>query len=361
MTDDLMSSAGDPATPLEELATLAFEHPETRAAIAGNPSTYEDLLAWLSDLDDPAVNQALAARWDRVRVPEAEIPIAAGAVAAPKTRPSEPGDVAPTPQVGVVARVRRFVATVPALLWLAGGIAVVVLIVSAGVGATIQATAQQRLREEQDAFNDRVTAAQDEADALAAPSPEDAEPTAVPEQQLQRTTTTVVVSDNDGFQQTMTITLGPVILGSNTSLMESQWSSVGGSGSNPCIDVNPGNDLSTNYVIDAEVAGFAFGTITIANDQPDFPPRDVTYIFSRNSSSAMGVGFSNGALCDGLGGFPFNPSFDDGASWGPVPIVIAIADVRTPAFPTGDPSAVSGGIKVNLGAATIPLALYEGN
>ena len=55
-------AAADPATPLETLADLAYRVPETRAAVASNPSTYPGLLEWLAQLDDPQVNAALAGR-----------------------------------------------------------------------------------------------------------------------------------------------------------------------------------------------------------------------------------------------------------------------------------------------------------
>lgn len=56
------SRAADPSTPLEDLAKLAHEHPELRPIVAANPSTYPDLLAWLRDLGDSAVDAALAER-----------------------------------------------------------------------------------------------------------------------------------------------------------------------------------------------------------------------------------------------------------------------------------------------------------
>lgn len=62
MTTGLPRQAADPATPLETLAELAHRHPELRAIIAANPSTYPDLLEWLGTLGDPEVDAALRAR-----------------------------------------------------------------------------------------------------------------------------------------------------------------------------------------------------------------------------------------------------------------------------------------------------------
>ena len=57
----LLAEAADPATPLARLQELAT-HPRARVAVAANPSTYPDLLTWLSQLGDPAVNEALGRR-----------------------------------------------------------------------------------------------------------------------------------------------------------------------------------------------------------------------------------------------------------------------------------------------------------
>ena len=61
-TTDPLGEAADPATPLSRLQELAEHRPETRAAIAANPSTYPGLLEWLSELGDPEIDAAIAAR-----------------------------------------------------------------------------------------------------------------------------------------------------------------------------------------------------------------------------------------------------------------------------------------------------------
>ena len=62
MAKSRAARAADPNTPLADLAALAHEHPAVRAAVAANPSTYPDLLAWLGGLGDPDVDAAIAAR-----------------------------------------------------------------------------------------------------------------------------------------------------------------------------------------------------------------------------------------------------------------------------------------------------------
>lgn len=60
--DEAARLASDPATPLKVLHELAMNHPEVHPLLAENPSTYADLLTWLSGRGNPAVNAALARR-----------------------------------------------------------------------------------------------------------------------------------------------------------------------------------------------------------------------------------------------------------------------------------------------------------
>ena len=54
--------AADPNTPQVQLHMLAGDHPELRPLIAQNPNTYPELLQWLSEQGDPAIDAALARR-----------------------------------------------------------------------------------------------------------------------------------------------------------------------------------------------------------------------------------------------------------------------------------------------------------
>ncbi len=56
------AEAANPETPAQELFDIASNVPELRAAVAANPSTYPDLVTWLGQLGDPAVDAALKAR-----------------------------------------------------------------------------------------------------------------------------------------------------------------------------------------------------------------------------------------------------------------------------------------------------------
>src|SRR5690625_1124412 len=54
------AQASDPGTEPAVLGEIATHRPDLRPAIAGNPTAYPDLLDWLANLNDPAVNAALA-------------------------------------------------------------------------------------------------------------------------------------------------------------------------------------------------------------------------------------------------------------------------------------------------------------
>lgn len=66
MSTDPVQRASDPATPLEELQYLAQNHASLRPLIAENPSTYPELLQWLSEFSDPEITAALQRRQNRL-------------------------------------------------------------------------------------------------------------------------------------------------------------------------------------------------------------------------------------------------------------------------------------------------------
>ena len=53
--------ASDPGTSMQGMARIAAERPDLWASLAANPSLYPDLREWLSQIDDPAVKEALSA------------------------------------------------------------------------------------------------------------------------------------------------------------------------------------------------------------------------------------------------------------------------------------------------------------
>lgn len=61
-SEEIIREASDPATAPARLAELASADRATWPALAGNPSTYDGLLNWLGERNDPAVNAVLTAR-----------------------------------------------------------------------------------------------------------------------------------------------------------------------------------------------------------------------------------------------------------------------------------------------------------
>lgn len=62
MTEDPAAQAADPTTSHAQLYELVRSRPDLRPIIAENPSTYPELLEWLSGLGDPKIDAALARR-----------------------------------------------------------------------------------------------------------------------------------------------------------------------------------------------------------------------------------------------------------------------------------------------------------
>ncbi len=58
----LRERASSPHATAQELASIAFAHPEIRATIAGNPATSASLLEWLAASGDTTVHAAISAR-----------------------------------------------------------------------------------------------------------------------------------------------------------------------------------------------------------------------------------------------------------------------------------------------------------
>ncbi len=159
--------AADPETPLADLAKLAYDHPELRAVVAANPSTYEDLLAWLRDLHDPEVDGALRARPETSAATAAPGPVEATVLADMPSTPVVAGTTDPMP---VVVAWRR----VPRLVKVVAGASIAAVVITAIVASSVTAAAQQRLEQAVSDHDER----QAEADANAAAL---AEPTAAPE------------------------------------------------------------------------------------------------------------------------------------------------------------------------------------
>ncbi|MFC7403552.1 DVUA0089 family protein [Georgenia alba] len=80
--------AGNPATPPDVLAQIAENRPDLRALVAGNPSTPEQTVQYLSGLGDPGVDAALRSR---PATPEAGEPAGASEAGPESSQPAEAG------------------------------------------------------------------------------------------------------------------------------------------------------------------------------------------------------------------------------------------------------------------------------
>jgi hypothetical protein len=170
--------------------------------------------------------------------------------------------------------------------------------------------------------------------------------------ELPMSTYTGTYSTADGYQQTVTVTVGPVIIGSDAEAIVDQWAVVGGTESPPCYNVVAGAEGNVTFDLRSQFAGYAFGTIAVTNDVPEFPVKDWPFRFSGfgPDQAAMGIQYSNGALCEELSvGADFAPVWkrDD---WGPVPFAIAVAEYSTPANPSGDVALLASPITVAVDA-----------
>ena len=58
----LRARAANPSASPQELASIAYSHPDIRATIAGNPAAPANLLEWLAAVGDTAVHAAISAR-----------------------------------------------------------------------------------------------------------------------------------------------------------------------------------------------------------------------------------------------------------------------------------------------------------
>src|SRR5699024_9864567 len=97
------SQARDPETPAATLADIATHRADLRPAIALNPTTYPDLLKWLGDLNDPAINQALATRGHATGPIPTAAPQQTGAAAVHAPVPPQTSQSPPAPSAQVYA------------------------------------------------------------------------------------------------------------------------------------------------------------------------------------------------------------------------------------------------------------------
>ena len=94
--------ASDPGTSMQDMARIAAERPDLWASLAANPSLYPDLREWLSQIDDPAVKEALSASAQQAaeQAPAEAEPVEAAEEEAPaEDEPSVEAEASPAEKV----------------------------------------------------------------------------------------------------------------------------------------------------------------------------------------------------------------------------------------------------------------------
>jgi hypothetical protein len=359
--------ASDPGTSAATLADLAYDHPDVRAAIAGNPAAYDGLLAWLAELDDPTINEVLSARLRGVAdasdsnilrlttAPTEVLPNLNEPIALPSTEPERLAPVAQQtshqPFRWPAFMTRRFVLIVSGI---------VVLAIIAGVigvsshNAVLAAQASSQAKSEQ-AAADKANAANAGSDpqpshtAVPSPTPTTS-PTPVPPPNIvpagfSQTWTQGFVGSG-GYTETVTVSVGaPEPLGSNypRQIPDSNCTSTepGGCGT---MTFTSGKTCTANKATDAVVPISVDTTSTTSGFSQIVGER---LSFQSNSQLQYEASYNTGSQCnDGSSG----QLSESGSSVKPVkngettslPMFLIIQNYYAPDHPRGDPSLLAG-------------------
>jgi hypothetical protein len=132
----------------------------------------------------------------------------------------------------------------------------------------------------------------------------------------------------DGSKYSGRLTFGPIVPANSDQAAEiaAQFSQ-----GMPC-EVDPTRD------------GLAYGQVSVHNDTPQFSSRfGMGFSLGQGLDPIdVGVGFTNGARCTDNSErlLNINPDFSS-PDWGPVPALVVIHDLYTPAHPKGDPEVLT--------------------
>lgn len=170
-------------------------------------------------------------------------------------------------------------------------------------------------------------------------------------------------TDSDGYTYEITFKLSPWILQSNTDIVNSAWSEVGGNNALPGFDDwgfelrggsyvrigVPNGGSSTNFAYSNSMSDmyYCLGTVQIQNKTEGWSirsdtARSFTYqLFWRSNYNNMSNGYAIGRTFLGNGtkdqsnGLWVNAHMEKD-SWGPVPFVIMAPEIFSPNFPDGE-------------------------
>ena len=215
--------AGDPETPLALLAELAYEYPELRPIVAINPSSYQGLLDWLAQLDDPEVTRALAARHGLLaeteilpQTPDEDVHevsptegMLAGATI-PFIAPEPAGDVVLTGAVPTAESFSFATFIRRPGAWIAVGTVAAAIVMTIVISSVAAATS--RAEQEQEAVARLAASQQEEAAKKASPAPKPSpSPTPTPPPVVEAPQTagpTWSFANKSGFSYDMTMSVG---------------------------------------------------------------------------------------------------------------------------------------------------------
>jgi|GEM_PF-4975924 len=365
---DRLRVASDPNTSGATLADLAYDHADVRAAIAGNPATYEGLLGWLGELNDPDVNAALGARSrgvTEVNEPSVLRLDTAPTEALPSSNqpvvlsPTEPERLAPAvePPMESSSRwpaflTRRFVLVIGAIVVLAV-VAIVIGVSSHNAALAAQASATEKAqRAAADKANATNAAQGTKPSHTAAPSPTPtASPTPLPPPSIvpagfSQTWTQGFVGSG-GYTETVTISVGtPEPLGSNYPRQVPVANCSSASIANPCAmtTFKSGQTCTANKATDAVVPMSVDTTSTTSAFTQVVGSR---LLFQSNTRLQYEASYNNGLICnDGTNG----ALIETGSSTKPLkngaattlPMFLIIQNYYTPDHPQGDASLLAG-------------------
>ena len=182
--------------------------------------------------------------------------------------------------------------------------------------------------------------------------------------QTTQSTYSQVFEDSNGYKIEVTVNMGQWIKGSDASLLESEWASVGGKGSMPLTagSYTPKYDGPKKFT--GTQAAYIFGNVSIRNATPEFPADNfggghcLLYMSSSFSTYERKVihstQYSNETRTYFLGEMDGRLISADlkSNSWGPVPFVLAVDDTFTPNTPDGNPELDNINLRLNCASSS---------
>ena len=171
----------------------------------------------------------------------------------------------------------------------------------------------------------------------------------------------IIVTDEKGNKEKITITIGKWIKGSENLLLDKAWKTVGGNGPMPLIGkYSRKAAMLTDATFTPNDAAYVFGTVSIENATPNFNAKNFgngnswVYVSLKIPFDGMftdwrpvdfevgdvvqGIQFSSGTDCEIMYQNQFVRADMVSNQWGPIPFVIGADTVFSPKYPNGNPA-----------------------